>query len=157
MLPNRLESADLSNHFLSLGAPGVISPNEQQLIDGRCMVVKKCSMFPLEVIVRGYITGTAWIEYEKNGTVHGMPQPVGLKRCQKFPQGPIYTPAIKAKYGGRDENISPSRAIELIGHEHARRIEYLALTIYNVAYEWAVSEFNLRLQDIHGVYYLQRK
>lgn len=129
---------ELRHHFISLAAPHQLSNPERELVKGRCTMVKKCTMFPLEVIVRGYITGTAWKEYCRAGTVHGLAQPEGLQRCQKIPNGPLYTPAIKAKYGGRDENISPARAAEMIGQEHADRIQRLALALYDIAYNYAL-------------------
>lgn len=96
-------------------------------------------MIPLEVIVRGYITGSAWAEYQQKGTVHGMPQPPGLQRCQAFPGGPIYTPSTKAEYGSHDENISQDKARMIVGDKYADKIEELALAIYKAAHEWAVS------------------
>ncbi|TQS33672.1 hypothetical protein Golomagni_05973, partial [Golovinomyces magnicellulatus] len=129
---------DLRHHFVSLDPPHeLLSDAEIQSIVGRSTLVQKCNMFPLEVIVRGYITGTAWKEYCRSGTIHGLPQPKGLERCQKLPGGPIYTPAIKAKYGRRDENISPTTAAELVGKEYSERIQHLALALYDVAYKYA--------------------
>lgn len=103
------------------------------------MVVRKYTMFPFECIVRGYITGSAWAEYKQTGTVHGMAQPAALQHGQPFPGGPIYTPAIKVPYGGRDENIHPAKAREIVGNLWADQMENIALGLYQAAHDWAVS------------------
>lgn len=131
----------LKHHIISLGLPAESSlrANEKKGLTGRAMVVRKCTMLPFECIVRGYISGSAWAEYKKSGTVHGMPQPAGLRHGQPFPGGPIYTPAIKVPYGGRDENIHPARAREMVGDRLAEQMEKLALGLYQAAYDWSVS------------------
>lgn len=101
------------------------------------MQVKKLTVFPVEVIVRGYITGSAWKEYVKQGTVHGIPLPAGLECCAAFPGGPIYTPSTKAPAGEKDMNISPAEAREIVGEKYADRIADLAISIYKVAAEYA--------------------
>lgn len=73
------------------------------------MQVRKLKVFPVEAIVRGYITGSAWKEYQEKGTVHGLQMPEGLKESQEFPQGPIFTPSTKAEQGEHDENIHPDK------------------------------------------------
>jgi phosphoribosylaminoimidazole-succinocarboxamide synthase len=97
------------------------------------MQVKRLQIVPIESIVRGYITGSAWSEYKKSGTVHGIQLPSGLIEGQKLPS-PLWTPSTKAEAGAKDENISPSQARELIGNEKvASAIEKLSLEIYTVA------------------------
>ncbi|MCJ1252020.1 Bifunctional purine biosynthetic protein ade1 [Trapelia coarctata] len=89
--------SDFKHHLLSLNPPSgsqVVSPSERAVLRGRCMQIRALKVFPIEVIVRGYITGSAWDEYEKHSTVHGIPQPAGLQRCQAFPEGPIYTVSL---------------------------------------------------------------
>ncbi|KAH8167691.1 hypothetical protein CIB48_g587 [Xylaria polymorpha] len=97
----------LKHHLLSLSIPPTlsISPEERQRLRGRSMIVNKYRVFPVEAIVRGYITGSSWAEYKQKGTVHGLPQPSGLEQCQAFPGGPIYTPSTKAPAGEKDENV----------------------------------------------------
>lgn len=73
------------------------------------MQVRKLKVFPIEAIVRGYITGSAWSEYQKSGTVHGIKVAEGLRESQAFPDGPIYTPSTKAEQGQHDENIHPDQ------------------------------------------------
>ncbi|PLB35901.1 uncharacterized protein BDW47DRAFT_133255 [Aspergillus candidus] len=130
---------DLKHHIMSLGLPTGSSPtNEATCLIGRTMAVRKYTMFPFECIVRGYITGSAWAEYKQSGTVHGIKQPAALQHGQPFPSGPIYTPAIKVPYGGRDENIHPAKAREMVGDQWADQMENLALGLYRAAHDWAL-------------------
>lgn len=126
----------LKTHFLTLSPPATLSPADRELVRSRSMQVRKLKVFPIEVIVRGYITGSAWKEYKKTGTVHGLPQPAGLQECSPFPE-PIYTPSTKAELGQHDENISPEKAAEIVGDRYASRIEELALKVYKTAAEYA--------------------
>ena len=97
------------------------------------MQVRKLKTFPVEAIVRGYLTGSAWEEYKNHGTVHGIPIPNGLKESEKLPE-PLFTPSTKAPPGEKDENIHPSKVPELIGSaEYATRIEELSLKLYKAA------------------------
>lgn len=122
----------LKTHFITLQPPADrLTQDERALLRGRSMQVRKLKIFPVEAIVRGYLTGSAWNEYRTQGTVHGMPMPAGLRQCEALPQGAIYTPSTKAEYGAHDENITPERAAEIIGNpEHAKRIEELALAVF---------------------------
>ncbi|KAF2964245.1 hypothetical protein GQX73_g9339 [Xylaria multiplex] len=130
----------LKHHLLSLNIPSTlnVSPEERQRLRGRSMVVNKYRVFPIEAIVRGYITGSSWAEYKQKGTVHGLPQPGGLEQCQAFPSGPIYTPSTKAPVGGKDENITPEHARQIVGDKYADKIENLALAIYKAAHAYAL-------------------
>ncbi|KAI0471860.1 putative phosphoribosylaminoimidazole-succinocarboxamide synthase [Xylariaceae sp. FL0804] len=130
---------DLKHHLLSLAPPASLPPAEGALVRGRCMQVRRLKVFPIEVIVRGYITGSAWSEYTSRGTVHGLPQPPGLQYCAQFPGGPIYTPSTKAPAGEKDENITPDEARRLVGDAYADRIAALALAVYKVAAEYAAT------------------
>jgi phosphoribosylaminoimidazole-succinocarboxamide synthase len=93
------------------------------------MQVRRHTIVPLESIVRGYITGSAWSEYKKHGTVHGMPMPAGLQESQKL-EKPIWTPSTKAEQGEHDENISRDKAVEIVGESVAARVEEASLLIY---------------------------
>ncbi|KAF4121070.1 phosphoribosylaminoimidazole-succinocarboxamide synthase [Geosmithia morbida] len=131
----------LRYHMLSTDAPAtpsVVTADEAAALRGRCLQVRSLKVFPIEAIVRGYITGSAWAEYERAGTVHGLGQPEGLRRCDRFPGGPIYTPSTKAPAGGSDENISPDRAREIVGDRYADRIQSLALALYGAAHAYAL-------------------
>lgn len=99
----------MKTHFLSLELPGkLVGSKDATLFHERSMQVRKLKVFPIESIVRGYITGSAWSEYKKTGTVHGIPMPENLKESQKL-ENPIWTPSTKAEVGEKDENISPSQ------------------------------------------------
>lgn len=108
-------------------------------VDGRSMVVRRYKVLPLEVIVRGYITGSAWKEYVKSGTVHGIKVAEGLKENDKFPT-PLYTPSTKAEQGEHDENIHPDRAAEIVGAEINKKLEEIAIKLYSKAADYAKSK-----------------
>jgi len=127
----------LRTHFLTLTLPSSVPASEHALLGQRSMQVRKFKVFPLEAIVRGYITGSALKEYRKSSTVHGIPMPPGLQEAEAFPQGPIYTPSTKAEAGANDENIHPSKAIEIVGEKYAKQIEELALKLYTSARDYA--------------------
>lgn len=95
------------------------------------MQVRRYPILPLESIVRGYITGSAWAEYKAKGTVHGLPMPAGLQESQKL-EKPLWTPSTKADAGEHDENISPARAAEIVGRKVAKRIEEISLKVYEI-------------------------
>lgn len=120
--------------------PEPVAGNEEfrQQLFGRSLVVNKFKLIPLEVIVRGYITGSAWSEYKKSGTVHGTPLAAGLQESEAFPE-PIYTPSTKAEQGEHDENINKEKAVEILGgdRELASAIEELAIKLYKTARDYA--------------------
>jgi phosphoribosylaminoimidazole-succinocarboxamide synthase len=114
-----------------------IVPNHMLAIrdDGRSMECKKLEMLPVEVIVRGYITGSGWSDYQKTGKVSGHELPAGLQESQQLPE-PIFTPSTKA-VEGHDENITRDRAGELIGEARMSEVEAVAIELYKVASEYA--------------------
>jgi phosphoribosylaminoimidazole-succinocarboxamide synthase len=129
----------LKHHFLSLTpppAPGIVTPDERRMLRGRSMTVRRLKIFPIEAIVRGYVTGSAWSEYAKSQTIHGLPQPAGLLHCQQLPR-PIYTPSTKAELGQKDVNISPAQAKAIVGDKYASRIEDLVLECYKAGATYA--------------------
>ncbi|KAI0411101.1 putative phosphoribosylaminoimidazole-succinocarboxamide synthase [Xylaria grammica] len=127
----------LRTHFLTTNLPVGLSDRELSCLTGRTMQVRKYKVFPLECIVRGYLTGSSWNEYMTKGTVHGIQLPRGLQQCAEIPGGPIYTPSTKAPAGQHDENIHPDQAIEMIGEQYARRIEELALKVFKAGQDYA--------------------
>ncbi|KAJ8125691.1 hypothetical protein O1611_g7948 [Lasiodiplodia mahajangana] len=128
---------DLHTHFITTDLPVGLSDCELGCLTSRTMQVHKYKVFPLECIVRGYITGSAWKEYVTQGTVHGIALAPNLQECAAIPGGPIYTPSTKAPAGHHDENIHPSEAIEIIGEKYARRIEELALKVFKAGQHYA--------------------
>ncbi|KAG5993957.1 hypothetical protein E4U54_003233 [Claviceps lovelessii] len=128
----------LRTHFLGLDIPaGVVTGPEARLIQNRSMQVRKLEVLKIEAIVRGYLTGSAWKEYQAHGTVHGLAMPPGMQLSQKFPRA-IYTPSTKAEAGAHDQNIHPDDAWREIGDKDtAQKVEELALMIYNTAAAYA--------------------
>lgn len=106
-------------------------------LEGRSLIVRKHQLIPLEAIVRGYITGSAWKEYKKTGTVHGLTMPEGLQESDPFPQGAIFTPSTKAEQGEHDENISPEKAAEIVGQKVADMVNSKAVKLYEKARDYA--------------------
>ena len=107
----------------------------KDVLSGRSMLVKKAEIFPIECIVRGYISGSAWKSYQKDGSVCGIKLPEGLKESDKFDE-PLFTPSTKAE-SGHDINISFEKMVELIGEEDAEKIKDLSLKIYKEGAEYA--------------------
>ena len=103
---------------------------------GRATVAKKLEMFPIECVVRGYISGSGWKEYQDKGEICGVELPEGLTFGGKLPK-PIFTPAFKAELGDHDENISFEKVVEIIGLDNAERLRALSLEIFNKASELA--------------------
>lgn len=114
-------------------------PPAAQLDDwqGRIMLCRKAEMLPIECIVRGYLTGSAWKEYKADGTMHGQQLPEGLLESARLPE-PVFTPSTKAAEG-HDENISFEAAVDLIGLELAEKARSVALELYTKGAEWAAA------------------
>ncbi|KAG5637739.1 hypothetical protein H0H81_003377 [Sphagnurus paluster] len=129
IIPNHFVTADID------AMPEEVHQHKDQL-SGRVMLVRKAQVVPLEAIVRGYLSGSAWTEYKKSGTVHGITLPTGLVESQQFPE-PIFTPSTKAEQGAHDENISPEQAALLVGQELYHQISEAALKLYKTAAEYA--------------------
>ncbi|ODQ67417.1 Phosphoribosylaminoimidazole-succinocarboxamide synthase [Nadsonia fulvescens var. elongata DSM 6958] len=134
----KIHLADSVDIFSAL--PEQISSDSElkSQVEGRSLLVNKYKILPLEVIVRGYITGSAWSEYKKSGTVHGMKVKEGLQESEAF-ETPIYTPSTKAEQGEHDENIHPDEAVKLVGPELARKVEEVAIALYTKARAYAAS------------------
>jgi phosphoribosylaminoimidazole-succinocarboxamide synthase len=116
----------------------VRSEDEKAQVRGRAVVVKKLKPLPIEAVVRGYLIGSGWKDYQKTGTVCGIALPKGLKQAQKLPE-PIFTPATKAAEG-HDENISFDEAAKLIGRGHAEKVRDISLRLYREASEHAAKQ-----------------
>ncbi|PGG98879.1 phosphoribosylaminoimidazolesuccinocarboxamide synthase [Helicocarpus griseus UAMH5409] len=129
----------LRTHFLTLDLPPQIPASFHPSLQNRSMQVRKLKVFPIEAIVRGYITGSAWKEYQTSGTVHGIKVAEGLRESERFPGGAIYTPSTKAEQGEHDENIHPDQATQILGPKYAPRIASLAIQLYETAHAHALS------------------
>ncbi|KAK7062119.1 SAICAR synthetase [Favolaschia claudopus] len=130
----------IPNHFITAdidAMPPEVHEYKSQLA-GRTMLVRKAQVVPLEAIVRGYLTGSAWAEYQKTGTVHGITLPAGLRESERLPT-PLFTPSTKAELGAHDENISPEQAAALVGDALYAQISAAALSLYTAAAEHALA------------------
>jgi len=121
----------VDNHLISTSVPSGLP----SYLEGRCMTVKKVKIIPLECVVRGYMAGSGWKDYQKTGAICGIPLPAGLKNASKLPQ-PIFTPSTKAEKG-HDENIGEDAGVALVGRETYNAVRDLSLRIYSAAAEYA--------------------
>jgi phosphoribosylaminoimidazole-succinocarboxamide synthase len=113
----------------------VLTPFREQLRD-RSMLVKRAEMFPVECVVRGYLSGSGWKDYQQTGAVCGITLPAGLRESDKLPE-PLFTPASKSQGGEHDENISFAAMVDAIGQKDAEKLRELSLEIYRKASEHA--------------------
>lgn len=128
----------IDNHLSDLALEDVIADEtERNSLDGRAIVVKKLKPLPVEAIVRGYIIGSGWKDYQNSGTVCGIALPAGLQQAEKLPKA-IYTPSTKAEVGEHDENIDFDRTVDLLGQTMAEKVRDISLRVYNEAAEYAL-------------------
>ncbi|MGZ5587899.1 MAG: phosphoribosylaminoimidazolesuccinocarboxamide synthase [Usitatibacter sp.] len=120
------------NHLTGIDPASVVAPEEREQVRGRSVVVKRMRPLPIEAVVRGYLEGSGWKEYQESGSVCGVKLPPGLKRASKLPR-PIFTPATKAEAGHHDENISFEKMEKLVGSEHAAQVRDTAIALYQAA------------------------
>ena len=120
------------NHLTGDAPESVVSAEEVAQVAGRSMLVRRLKPIPVEAVVRGYLAGSGWKEYQESQSVCGVPLPAGLKNASKLP-APIYTPAAKAAVGEHDENISFERTVEMIGAELAAKIRDVSIQLYERA------------------------
>jgi phosphoribosylaminoimidazole-succinocarboxamide synthase len=126
------------NHFTGDKVEDVVSAAELPLVEGRAVVAKRLKPVAVEAIVRGYIVGSGWKEYQKSGTVCGIQLPAGLQEASKLAQ-PIFTPSTKAAVGDHDENISFAQCEAIIGAELAAKVRDTAIALYSAAVEYAAT------------------
>jgi len=128
----------VENHLITANIdeyPEVLKKH-RDVLEGRSMIVRKAKVFPVECIVRGYITGSAMKEYLKTGMVCGIPLPPGLREADKLPE-PIFTPSTKAELGSHDVNITFEEMIKIVGKETAEALKELSLKLYKTASSYA--------------------
>lgn len=128
----------IPNHFTGDRVEDVVSAEELPLVEGRAVVAKRLKPVAVEAIVRGYIVGSGWKEYQQSGTVCGIQLPAGLKEAAKLPQ-PIFTPSTKAAVGDHDENISFEQCEAIIGKELAAKVRDASIALYSAAVEYAAT------------------
>jgi len=126
-------------HLTGDAPESAVTPAEVPQVVGRSMLVKRLKPLPVEAVVRGYLAGSGWKEYQDNSAVCGVKLPAGLKNASKLPE-PIYTPAAKAAVGDHDENITFEQTVEMIGLDLATRIRDISIQIYKAAAEFALTK-----------------
>ena len=126
-------------HLTGDAPESVVTPAEVAQVTGRSMLVKRLKPLPVEAVVRGYLAGSGWKEYQENQAVCGVKLPAGLKNASRLPE-PIYTPAAKALAGDHDENITFEQTVAMIGPDLAGRIRDISIRIYQAAAEFALTK-----------------
>lgn len=138
---------DIPNHLADGDVPEEVS--------GRAVIAASLNMLPVECVVRGYLVGSGWVEYQHNGTVCGIPLPAGLEEGDKLPEA-LFTPATKAAVGDHDINIDFNEVVAIVGEEHTTALRETSITIYSVAAEIAESK-GLLLADTKFEFGLDKK
>jgi len=128
----------VANQLTGIDPESVVADDERAQVRGRSVVVKKLKPLPIEAVVRGYIIGSGWKDYQRSGRICGIELPHGLQQAQKLPE-PIFTPATKAE-SGHDENISFEQVEKLIGGELARKVRDVSIQLYKEASDYAASK-----------------
>jgi phosphoribosylaminoimidazole-succinocarboxamide synthase len=126
------------NHLTGVAPESVVAPNEAGQVRGRAVVAKRLKPILVEAVVRGYLIGSGWKDYQATGAVCGIPLPSGLKLAAKLPQ-PIFTPAAKADIGEHDENISFDEMVGRIGRELAEQMRDISIRLYQTAADYAAT------------------
>ena len=126
------------NHLTGVAPESVVAPEEVEQVKGRAVVAKRLKPIMVEAVVRGYIIGSGWKDYQDTGSICGIKLPAGLQQAEKLPE-PIFTPAAKAELGEHDENISFAEMEERIGAELAAKMRDVAIQLYKTAAEYAAT------------------
>lgn len=127
------------NQLTGIDPVTVVRPSERDQVEGRALVVYKYKVLPIEAVVRGYLEGSGWTEYQQSQSVCGVTLPAGLQRASKLPQ-PIFTPATKAEAGEHDENIDFATCEKIIGVTRAAEVRDVAIHLYTESAEYALSK-----------------
>ncbi len=149
----------IPNHLTGIEPESVVAPDERSQVRGRAMVVRKFKPLMIEAVVRGYIIGSGWKDYQKTGRVCGIKLPAGLKEAERLPEV-IFTPATKAPAGQHDENISYAEAENIVGAELAKKVRAVSIRLYTEAAEYAKTKgiiiadtkFEFGVDDRGGLY-----
>jgi phosphoribosylaminoimidazole-succinocarboxamide synthase len=129
----------IPNHLTTIAPESVVLPSEIDQVKGRAMVVQRLQPIMVEAVVRGYLAGSGWKDYQQTGTICGVALPAGLSNAQRLAE-PIFTPAAKAQVGDHDENISFAEVEKRIGSELANQIKHVSLALYQKASSYALSK-----------------
>ncbi|MFO0476762.1 MAG: phosphoribosylaminoimidazolesuccinocarboxamide synthase [Alphaproteobacteria bacterium] len=128
----------VANHLTGVDPVSVVAPAERGQVEGRAMVVRRLKPLMIEAVVRGYVVGSGWKEYQSSGSICGISLPAGLKQAERLPE-PIFTPATKAPAGQHDENIPFAEAERIVGPRHAAEVRDVSLRLYREAATYAAS------------------
>jgi phosphoribosylaminoimidazole-succinocarboxamide synthase len=126
------------NHLTGDDPESVVAADEREQVRGRSMLVRRLKPLPIEAVVRGYLAGSGWKEYQQSGAVCGVMLPPGLRNASKLP-APIFTPATKAAMGDHDENIDFARAADIVGTDLAAKVRDIAIRLYSEAATFALT------------------
>jgi len=127
------------HHLTGEDPVSVVNAQEKPQVMGRSMLVKRLRPLPVEAVVRGYLAGSGWKEYQQHQAVCGVSLPAGLRNAQKLPE-PIFTPATKAEAGEHDENISFERMVQIVGQPLAEQVRAVSIRLYREAADYALSK-----------------
>ena len=127
------------NHLTGEDPESVVALDERAQVRGRAMLVKRLKPLPVEAVVRGYLAGSGWKEYQAGGEVCGVKLPPGLKNASQLPE-PIFTPATKAEMGEHDENIDFERMVQIVGSDLAHRVREISIRLYREAAAFALTK-----------------
>ncbi|MFN9163903.1 MAG: phosphoribosylaminoimidazolesuccinocarboxamide synthase [Alphaproteobacteria bacterium] len=128
----------VANHLTGVDPVSVVAPAERGQVEGRAKVVRRLKPLMIEAVVRGYVVGSGWKEYQSSGSICGISLPAGLKQAERLPE-PIFTPATKAPAGQHDENIPFAEAERIVGPRHAAEVRDVSLRLYREAATYAAS------------------
>jgi phosphoribosylaminoimidazole-succinocarboxamide synthase len=127
----------IPNHMATLSLADVLANrDEREQVRGRAMIVHRLKPLPIEAVVRGYLVGSGWKDYQREGAVCGIPLPEGMQQAEQLPE-PLYTPSTKAEVGEHDENIDYDQTVALVGAEMAAQVRDVSLRIYREARDYA--------------------
>ncbi len=150
----------MPNHLTGIAPESVVLPQERDQVVDRAFVVRKLKPLPVEAIVRGYLSGSGWKDYQSNGAISGITLPNGLREADKIPEGAIFTPSTKANAGLHDENISYTVCEQLLGPSLASLVSRQAIALYTAAADYALTrniiiadtKFEFGLDDANQLY-----
>ena len=150
----------LPNHLTGIAPESVVAENEREQVEGRAFVIRRLKPLPIEAIVRGYVVGSGWKDYQQTGAICGIQLPAGLKLAEKLPGGAIFTPSTKAAAGAHDENISLMEVEKQLGKVLTAKVSEKAIQLYTEAADYALqrgiiiadTKFEFGLDDAGELY-----
>ena len=150
----------LPNHLTGIAPESVVAESEREQVRDRAFVIQRLKPLPIEAIVRGYVVGSGWKDYQQTGAICGIPLPSGLKLADKLPDGAIFTPSTKAPAGAHDENIALTEVEQQLGKALSEEVSAKAIQLYTEAADYALqrgiiiadTKFEFGLDDVGELY-----